>query len=119
MKGLKVIPAFLFLIVCTYIGTLFVQENRDPVTVQFMSWTAGPAPLGMIVMTSALAGMAIAGLFCSVEVLMVLWENRRLRRRLAQALPLSVEEDSPYEDTTASTAQAVEDAATVNRYTPL
>lgn len=119
MKGLKIIPAFLFLIACTYVGTMFVQENRDPVTVQFMSWSAGPAPLGMIVMTSALAGMAIAGLFCSVEVLMVLWENRRLRRRLAEALPATTDDVTPYQDVSEGSAHAAEDAASVNRYTPL
>lgn len=119
MKGLKVIPAFLFLLACTYVGTLFVESNRDAVTVHFMSWSAGPAALGMVVMTSALAGMAIAGLFCSVEVLMVLWENRRLRRRLAEALPpLAAEDETPYRETS-GTAGATDESASVNRYTPL
>jgi uncharacterized integral membrane protein len=120
MKGLKVIPAFLFLLACTYVGTLFVEANRDPVTVHFMSWSAGPAALGMVVMTSVLAGMAIAGLFCSIEVLMVLWENRRLRRRLAEALPPTVVEDeTPYRETGDAPSQAPDEAASVNRYTPL
>jgi uncharacterized integral membrane protein len=120
MKGLKVIPAFLFLLGCTYVGTLFVEANREPVTVNFLSWSAGPAALGMVVMTSALAGMAIAGLFCSVEVLMVLWENRRLRRRLAEALPATpTDDESPYRDTGGGAIATTENATSINRYTPL
>ena len=119
MKGLRVIPAFLFLLGCTYVGTLFVEANRDTVTVNFLSWSAEPAALGMVVLTSALVGMAIAGLFCSIEVLMVLWENRRLRRRLAEALPPAVaDDDAPYRDTSDETART-SDPEAINRYTPL
>ena len=87
MKGLKIIPVFLLLLVFTYIGVRFVEANREEVTVSFGTYQAGPAALGLVVLTSILLGMLIAGLFCSIELIMLVMQNRRLRRRGAAASP--------------------------------
>ena len=81
MKGLKIIPLFLVLLVCTYVGILFVEANRDEVTVRFGAYQAGPAALGLVVLTSILLGMLVAGILCSFELMVLVMQNRRLRRK--------------------------------------
>lgn len=87
MKGLKVIPLFLLLIVFTYFGMLFVEANRSEVTIQFGNYQSPPTALGFVVLTSALMGMIIAGILCGIELLALHMHNRRLMRRLSQLPP--------------------------------
>jgi uncharacterized integral membrane protein len=84
MKGLKIIPMFLVLMVLTYVGMLFVEANHDEVVISFgTTFQSAPIPLGFVVLTSVLAGMVVCGFLCSVELLALYMQNRQLRRRLA------------------------------------
>lgn len=82
MKGLKIIPIFTVLLMCTYVGIRFVEANRDVVTVQFVGYQSRPAPLGLVVLTSVLIGMIFAGALCSLELMVLVMQNRKLRRRV-------------------------------------
>ena len=82
MKGLKIIPVFLVLLLCTYVGILFVEANRDTVVVQFGNFQSHPAAMGLVVLTSILLGMILAGALCSIELMVLVVHNRKLRRRL-------------------------------------
>jgi uncharacterized integral membrane protein len=85
MKGLKIIPMFLILIILTYIGMLFVEANREEVSIQFGHYQSPPAALGFMVLTSMLVGMIVAGFLCSIELLALFMQNKNLKRRLPQS----------------------------------
>lgn len=81
MKGLKVIPIFLILIVLSYFGLLFVEANREEVVIHFFSYQSPPTPLGFVVLTSALVGMIFSGLLCTIEILALYVQNKNLKRK--------------------------------------
>ena len=108
MKGLiKIIPMFIALIVLSFMGMLFVLANRDSVIINFGAKQTPPMALGLVVMTSMLLGMIVSGLLCSVEVLALFVQNKKLRKMLAQAraaaapklerAPVSTPMDAPIE----------------------
>jgi hypothetical protein len=70
------------------VGVRFVEANREEVTVQFAGYQTAPAALGLIVLTSVLLGMLIAGVLCSIELMILVMQNRRLRRRSGEATSL-------------------------------
>lgn len=80
MKGLKIIPMFLILIVLSYFGLWFVESNRTEVVIHLGTHETPPTPLGFAILTSILIGMLVAGLFCSVEMLALYIQNRKLKR---------------------------------------
>lgn len=82
MKGLRIIPVFLFLIICTYGGTLFVKANSDEVIISLGSYNSPPTAIGFVVLTSILIGMIVCGFFCSIELMALYMQNRRLKRKL-------------------------------------
>ncbi len=82
MKGLRIIPIFLVLIVCTYGGMLFIEANRAEVVIHLGSYTSPPTATGFVVLTNILIGMILCGFFCSIEILALYMQNRRLKRRL-------------------------------------
>lgn len=82
MSGLKIIPAFLILIVFTYLGLQFVEANREEVVISLGDWNSSPAAIGFVILTSALIGMLFCGALCSIEILGLYVQNRRLRRKL-------------------------------------
>jgi uncharacterized integral membrane protein len=82
MKGLKIIPMFLGLIILSYIGIMFVEANRDEVSITFGNYQSSPTALGFVVLTSILIGMITAGLMCSIEMLALYVQNKNLKRRL-------------------------------------
>ena len=83
MKGLKIIPMFLVLIILSYVGMLFVEANRDEVAIHFGSYISPPMALGFVVLTSVLLGMVFAGLLCIVELGALYLQNKGLRRKLS------------------------------------
>jgi uncharacterized integral membrane protein len=85
VKGLKIIPVFIVLLLCTYVGILFVEANRTPVTVTFGRYQSSSTALGLVVLTAILAGMIIAGTLCSIELIALSMQNRKLRRRISPA----------------------------------
>ena len=83
MKGLKLIPLFLFLMIMVFIGMKFVDANREEVIINFGNYQSLPTSQGFVVLTSALIGMVVCGTLCSVEILALYVQNRKLRRKLA------------------------------------
>ena len=84
MKGLKIIPLFLALMVLVFLGMKFVDANRDEVVVVFAHLQSPPTPLGFVILTSTLLGMVVCGALCTIELLALYVQNRKLRARLAQ-----------------------------------
>lgn len=82
MKGLKIIPMFLILIGLTYAGMLFVQANSEMVSVQLGGYVVGPMASGFMVMSSVFCGMVFCGALCSVEMLGLYVQNRKLKKKL-------------------------------------
>ena len=82
MKGLKIIPMFLLLIGLTYAGMLFVQANSDMVSVQLGGYVVGPMATGFMVLSSVFCGMVFCGALCSVEMLGLYVQNRKLKKKL-------------------------------------
>ncbi len=82
MKGLKIIPMFLLLIALTYTGMLFVQANGDEMVVKLGSYQTPPIAIGFIILSSVFVGMIICGVLCSVEMLGLYVQNRRLKKKL-------------------------------------
>jgi len=82
MRGLKVIPLFLALIMLSYAGMLFVEANHDPVVIQFANHKSPPTALGLVVLTSSLIGMVICGVLCSIEMLALYVQNQSLRKKV-------------------------------------
>jgi uncharacterized integral membrane protein len=78
---------FLVLIFLSYLGIMFVEANRTEVVIRFLNYESAPWALGFIVLTSTLIGMVIAGCLCSVELLFLYVQNRRLRRKLLTLKP--------------------------------
>lgn len=95
MKGLKIIPMFLVLIVLSFTGALFVDKNPDPVSINFFRYVTPPAKLGLVVLSSMMLGMLVAGVLCSVELLALFVQNKNLRRRLNHQRPHSPATPTP------------------------
>lgn len=83
MKGLAITLLFLILSACTYVGVLFVEQNRTEVVIHLGAHDTPSTPIGFVVLTSVLIGMFVCGLFCSVELLSLRMQNKKLRRRLS------------------------------------
>ncbi len=108
MKGLKIIPFFLILILLTYMGMLFVEANREEVMIQFGRFQSPPAALGFVVLTSMLIGMVVAGLLCSIELMALYMQNRLLKRRIPRTTTEITPDDSlELEDTPIAEAKDV------------
>lgn len=112
MKGLKIIPVFLFLMISTYAGMLFIEANRDQVIIHLGSYSSPPTATGFVVLTNILIGMVLCGLFCSVEILALYMQNRRLKRRL-ELLPKKLAKEAMDK---AENVQVIE-TQTSNRFT--
>ncbi len=86
MKGLKIIPMFLILIVLSYFGIWFVEANRTEIVIHLGQREIPPTAIGFVVLTSILIGMVIAGFLCSIELLALYMQNRKLKRRVLSQL---------------------------------
>ena len=130
MKGLKIIPVFVILLLCTYLGILFVEANRENVVVSFGKYQSTAMPLGLVILTSVLVGMVAAGAMCSIELIILMLQNRKLKRRqerlndLAPSLHESrrlTEETTSHFDLKANKDEPVKSAEepTKGRFSPL
>ncbi len=84
MKGLKIIPMFVLLIIFSFVGALFVEANHDLVEIHFFRFHTPPIKQGLVVLISMLTGMIITGLLCLVELLALFVQNKGLKKKLAQ-----------------------------------
>jgi uncharacterized integral membrane protein len=82
MKGLRIIPLFVGLILFSYLGVLFVEANRTEVVIAFGTHQTNPTAVGFVVLTSVLVGMILSGTLCAVEILALYIRLGRARRRL-------------------------------------
>lgn len=82
MKGLKIIPMFLVLMALTYAGMLFVQANSDEVIVRLGPSQSPPLAIGFVVLTSVFLGMVVCGTLCSIEMLALYVQNRKLKKKI-------------------------------------
>lgn len=82
MKALRIIPVFILLIVLTYVGVLFVEANRQEVVISFGTVQSPPTALGFVVLTSALLGMCLSGVLCSIELFALFIQFKRLKRKM-------------------------------------
>ena len=82
MWGIRIVPVFLTLTALSFVGTLFIEANPDVVSLHLLRYEAPPTKLGLVVLISCLVGMFATALFCSVELLALQMQNKRLRRRL-------------------------------------
>ena len=82
MKGLKIIPRFLVLMGLSYAGLLFVQANNDEIVVKFGSYQFPSMPVGLIVLSSIFIGMVICGVLCTIEILALYVQNRKLKKKI-------------------------------------
>lgn len=82
MKGLKVIPMFAGLLLLSYIGVMFVRQNPEDVVVRFGARAVPPTALGFVILTSVLVGMIFAGALCSIELIVLYMQNKKMKRKL-------------------------------------
>ncbi len=96
LKGLKIIPMFLILLVFSYFGILFIEANREEVVINFGSYQFPPTALGFAILTSTLIGMLVAIALCVIEMAALYYQNKALKRKLTKnkSLP-SIPEDPP------------------------
>lgn len=87
MKGLRIIPVFIVLLALSYVGVLFVNANSGEVQVEFGTWKTPHMPIGLIVLTSVVSGMLVAGTLCAIELLVLMAQNRKLRPKIAPRKP--------------------------------
>jgi uncharacterized integral membrane protein len=84
MKALRIIPVLLVLLVCVYLGVLFVEANQQSVVVALGNYRSEPTRMGFVIMTSALIGLLIGAALASVQSFFLYFQNRTLKRKLAQ-----------------------------------
>ena len=120
MKGLKIIPMFAGLLFLSYLGVMFVRENPEEVLVQFWGWQSSSTALGFVILTSALVGMIVSGLLCSVELLVLYMQNQKLKRMVVSSEPSLQHADKDFlEDTLEDDYLEEEDGDTEEETSPL
>ncbi len=61
---------------------LFVEANRTEVVIAFGTYQSPATALGFVVLTSILVGMCISGFLCSIELVALFVQFKRLKRRI-------------------------------------
>ena len=75
---------FVYLIVCLFFIVLFVVGiyNTSDVSVDLILWHVGPAPMGAVIATAAIFGIAFACAIGILDGIKIRITNRQLRRQL-------------------------------------
>jgi uncharacterized integral membrane protein len=73
-----------YLIVCLFFIVLFVVGiyNTSDVTVNLILWQVGPAPMGAVIATAAIFGIAFACAIGILDGIKIRVANRQLRRQM-------------------------------------
>ena len=73
-----------YIVVCLFFVVLFVLGiyNTEDVTVNLILWQAGPTPMGAVIATSAIFGIAFACAIGILDGIRIRMTNRQLRRQL-------------------------------------
>jgi hypothetical protein len=94
MRKLFIIPFFFFIVGLSYVGVWFVELNGDKIIVNLGNQhVTEPTPIGFVVLTSVLIGMTLSGFVCSIEMLSLLVQNRKLKRKLQSLIPKNTKRD--------------------------
>ena len=81
MNTLVYVVVFLFCVVLFIVGVF----NGSDVVLNLIFWQVGPAPLGALIATAALFGMAFASAIGVIDGIKIRITNRQLRRQLQRA----------------------------------
>lgn len=93
MKKFLVIPGIFAVLGLTYIATWFVELNKEQIVVRLgQTHSTEPMAVGFVVLTSIAFGMLACGFLCGIEILALMIQNRRLKRKVAS---LSVAPKAP------------------------
>jgi uncharacterized integral membrane protein len=73
-----------YLLVCLFFIVLFVvgTYNNGDVTVNLIFWQVGPAPIGAVIATAAIVGIAFACAIGILDGIKIRIANRQLRRQV-------------------------------------
>jgi len=73
-----------YVLVCLFFIVLFVLGiyNTGDVTVNMILWQAGPTPMGAVIATAAIFGIAFACAIGILDGIRIRMTNRQLRRQL-------------------------------------
>ena len=73
-----------YLLVCLFFILLFVLGiyNTEDVSVNLILWRAGPAPMGAVIATAAIMGIAFACAIGILDGIRIRMANRLMRRQL-------------------------------------
>lgn len=73
-----------YLLVCLFFIVLFVVGiyNTGDVTVDLVLWQIGPAPIGAVIATGAILGIAFACAIGVIDGIKIRIANRQLRRQV-------------------------------------
>lgn len=73
-----------YVLVCLFFIVLFVVGiyNTGEVTVNLILWQVGPAPVGAVVATAAICGIAFACAIGVIDGIKIRMANRQLRRQI-------------------------------------
>ncbi len=85
MRGLRIIPFLVVLLVLVYYGVGFVEANSEQVVLTIGPWSTAPTRLGFVVMTSTLLGVLVGATLASTQVVILYFQNRSLRKRVGVA----------------------------------
>jgi uncharacterized integral membrane protein len=81
VNTLVYVVVFLFCAILFIVGVF----NGGEVTLNLVFWQVGPAPMGAVIATAALVGMAFAAAIGVVDGIKIRIANRQLRRQLQRA----------------------------------
>ena len=84
MKGLRIIPILVILMVLVYLGVGFVEANQENVILTIGSHVTEPTRLGFVVMTSVLLGIILGAALASAQVFLLFFQNRSLRKQISR-----------------------------------
>jgi uncharacterized integral membrane protein len=84
VRGGSPVNIFVYLIVCLFFIVLFVVGiyNTSEVTVDMILWHVGPTPMGAVIATAAIFGIAFACAIGILDGIKIRITNRQLRRQL-------------------------------------
>jgi uncharacterized integral membrane protein len=81
MNTVVYVAVFLFCVLLFIVGVF----NGGDVTLNLVFWQLGPAPMGAVIASAALLGMAFASAIGVIDGIKIRIANRQLRRQLQRA----------------------------------
>ena len=92
MLALRIIPVLVLGLGFIYLGLLFIEGNPEPVIISLGRFSTPELRLGFVVMTCLTIGVIIGALLAGVQLALLVFQNRALRKNLNKqnkSLPVS------------------------------